>query len=445
MAGAEARVSAGTLGAVAAFAGARWGRRPHDRAALEAMQQTRLARYLRDVLPRAPFYRDRPRTLAELPIVDKATTLARFAEFNTVGVSLDRALEVALAAERSRDFAPTLPGGITVGLSSGTSGTRGVFLVSDAERARWAGVLLARLLTTASLRRLAGVGRPLRIAFFLRANSNLYATLGSRRIAFDFHDLLEPLDAHVARLNTSRPDVLAAPPTVLRLLAEAASSGGLAIAPRQVVSVAEVLEADDADAITRAWGTPVQQVYQATEGFLGATCAHGRIHLNEDLLHIEPEWIADGTPTPTRFHPIVTDFTRTTQVVARYRLDDVLRVAEGDCPCGSPTRSLAAIEGRADDVLWASGEGGRPVAIFPDVVRRTMALVNGLRDYRLEQQSSTWHVRLQPPEHDIAVAVRRELAAMTARMGAVPPFVQVDPWVDAPLTEKRRRIRCLTR
>lgn len=445
MAGAEARVSAGALSAVAAFAGARWGRRPHDRAALEALQQARLARFISDVLPRAPFYRDLPRTLAELPVVDKATTLARFAEFNTVGITLDRALDVALAAERSRDFAPTLPGGITVGLSSGTSGTRGVFLVSDAERARWAGVLLARLLTTPSLRRIAGLGSPLRIAFFLRANSNLYATLGSRRIAFDFHDLLEPLTSHVARLNTSRPDVLAAPPTVLRLLAEEAANGGLAIAPRQVVSVAEVLEADDADVITRAWGTPVQQVYQATEGFLGASCAHGRIHLNEELLHIEPEWIADGTSTPTRFHPIVTDFTRSTQLVVRYRLDDVVRVAEGDCPCGSPTRSLAAIEGRADDVLWRPGADGQPHAIFPDVVRRAMALVTGLRDYRLEQHGGEWRVRVQPHEPEVAVSVRRELAAMTARLGAVPPLVQVGPWVDAPLTEKRRRIRCLAR
>ena len=438
-------MSAGTLGAVAAFAGARWGRRPLDRAALVAWQEARLARFLRDVLPRAPFYRDRPRTLAELPVVDKATTLARFAEFNTVGVSLDHALEVALAAERSRDFAPTLPGGITVGLSSGTSGTRGVFLVSDAERARWAGVLLARLLTTASLRRIAGWGRPLRIAFFLRANSNLYATLGSRRIAFAFHDLLEPLAAHVTRLNDCAPDVLAAPPTVLRLLTEAASSGALTIAPRQVVSVAEVLEVDDATAIAAAWGVPVQQVYQATEGFLGATCAHGRIHLNEDLLHIEPEWIADGAATPMRFHPIVTDFTRTTQVVARYRLDDVLRVAVDDCPCGAPTRSLASIEGRADDVLWRPGADGRPLAIFPDVVRRAMALVGGLRDYRLEQHGGEWRVRVQPLEPDLAVSVRRELAAMTARLGAVPPVVQVGPWEDTPLSGKRRRIRCLAR
>lgn len=438
-------MSAGTVGAVAAFAGARWGRRPHTREALVARQDARLGRFLAEVLPKAPFYRDRPRTLAELPVVDKATTLARFAEFNTVGVTLERALEVALAAERSRNFAPTLPGGITVGLSSGTSGMRGVFLVSEAERARWAGVLLARLLTAGSLRRIIGWGAPLRIAFFLRANSNLYATLGSRRIAFDFHDLLEPLAAHMARLNTSRPDVLAAPPTVLRLLAEAASNGTLLIAPRQVVSVAEVLEPDEAAAITAAWGVPVQQVYQATEGFLGATCTHSRIHLNEDVLHVEPEWIADGTATPTCFHPIVTDFTRTTQIVARYRLDDVLRAADGDCPCGSPTRSLAAVEGRADDILWRPGADGRPQAIFPDVVRRAMALVTGLRDYRLEQHGGEWRVRMQPLDHEIAVAVRRELAAMTARLGAVPPFVQVLPWTDTPLAEKRRRIRCLER
>ena len=74
-----------------------------------------------------------------------------------------------------------------------------------------------------------------------------------------------------------------------------------------------------------------------------------------------------------------------------------------------------------------------------------MALVTGLRDYRLEQHGGEWRVRMQPLDHAIAVSVRRELAAMTARLGAVPPLVQVLPWTDTPLTEKRRRIRCLVR
>ena len=114
---------------VAAFARDRWGPHPPDRASLAAWQQVRLDAFLRDVLPRAPFYCDRVPRLEALPVVDKATVLGDFAAFNTVGVTLDAALDVATRAERSRDFAPTLPGDISVGLSSGTSGKRGVFLV----------------------------------------------------------------------------------------------------------------------------------------------------------------------------------------------------------------------------------------------------------------------------------------------------------------------------
>lgn len=431
-----------TFGVVTAFARDRWGAHPRDRASLEARQRTRLDAFLRDVLPRAPFYRDRAPRLDALPIVDKATVLADFAAFNTVGVTLDAALDVATRAERSRDFAPTLPPDISVGLSSGTSGTRGVFLVRPDERTRWAGVLLSRLLTTRSLLRVLDVGgAPLRVAFFLRANSNLYTTVASRRIDFAFHDLLTPFARHLACLTAQEPDVLVAPPTVLRALAEAAIDGGLRIAPSQVVSVAEVLEADDVAAVTRAWGVAVQQVYQATEGFLGITCPEGRLHLNEDLVHVEPEWIDDGTPVPTHFQPIVTDFSRTTQLVVRYRLDDVLRAGEASCPCGRPTRVIAAIEGRADDVLSLAGLAGGRVRVFPDVVRRALALVDGLGDYRLEQHGGEWHVRTRTSDPAIATRLARECDALASQLGAASARVLVEPWVDDVAGAKRRRIR----
>ena len=425
-----------------AFARDRWGARPSDRASLDAWQRRRLEAFLRDVLPRAPFYRGRPPRLDALPIVDKATVLADFAAFNTVGVTLDAALDVATRAERSRDFAPTLPPDISVGLSSGTSGTRGVFLVRPDERMRWAGALLSRLLTTRSLLRVLDIGGPpLRVAFFLRANSNLYTTVASRRIDFAFHDLLTPFERHLARLTAQEPDVLVAPPTVLRALAEAAIDGGLRIAPSQVVSVAEVLEEDDVAAVTRAWGVAVQQVYQATEGFLGITCPEGRLHLNEDLVHVEPEWIDDGGPVPTHFHPIVTDFSRTTQLVVRYRLDDVLRAGEASCPCGRPTRVIAAIEGRADDVLSLSGLAGGRVRVFPDVVRRALALVDGLGDYRLEQHGDQWRVRTRAIDPAVAARLVRECEMLASQLGTRPPRVVRQPWVDDAAGAKRRRIR----
>jgi putative adenylate-forming enzyme len=472
----ETTAAAGATSTVVAgvtFARFRWGLRFADRAALLHFQERRLARFLRRTLPKAPYYRRwAGRPLAALPIVDKATVLGDFAAFNTRGVTLDRALALALGAEASRDFRP-LVDGLTVGLSSGTSGTRGVFLVSPRERARWAGALLARLLSGELLRRLLDVRRaPLRVAFFLRANSNLYATLGSRRLDFAFHDLLTPLDRHLEGLNGRPPDILVAPPTVLRRLAEAAA-GALRIAPRQVLSVAEVLEPEDERAIVSAFGVPVQQVYQCTEGFLGASCTAGRVHLNEELVHVEPEWLDGERGEPAgpgerrRFQPIVTDFSRTTQLVVRYRLDDVLRLAEGACPCGRPSLSLAAIEGRADDVLWAApapggaaaadeGGGGRvPLApVFPDLLRRAFALADpggALRDYRLEQHGEQWRVRLALAARggggaaEAEAAVRRELLGLMGRLGLRLPAICFALWRDEPLDQKRRRIRCARR
>ncbi|MEP7013699.1 MAG: F390 synthetase-related protein [Acidobacteriota bacterium] len=434
------------LRSIAAFAGARWGPHPATRAALLRTQEKRLKRFLNRTLPRAPFYRAYAgQPLANLPVVDKSKMLADFAGFNTYGVSLDQALGVALAAEQSRDFRPTLQIGteeLTVGLSSGTSGTRGVFLVSAKERARWAGLLLGRLLARDGLRQVLHPRLPpLLIAFFLRANSNLYSTLGSRRIDFQFHDLWAPWPEHLARLNAHPPDVLTAPPTVLKKLTEGKIDGTLHIAPRQVITVAEVLEPDDEKAIVEAWGVPVQQVYQATEGFLGASCPAGRVHLNEEEIHFEMEWL---DPEHLRFHPIVTDYSRTTQLVVRYRLDDVLRLAEGACPCGRPTLSLDAIEGRADDVLWGEPLDGRaPIAVFPDLVRNAMSRVEGLGEYRLIQEGKHW--RLATPSPGVAEAIDRELVGLADRFQIQRPAVTFEPWTDLPLGEKRRRIRCLNR
>lgn len=454
--------------AVASFARTRWGGhwRSRSRAALAAWQARRLREFLRDRLTRAPFYAEiagrmiaagrdpggGDLTLADLPIVDKQTLLTHFDALNTRDIRYDDAMAVALAAERSRDFRPEL-GDVTVGLSSGTSGQRVPFLVSGRERMLWAGNILARMLSTESLARIASPWQPpLDIAFFLRANSNLYTTLDSRRVTFAFYDLLQPLDAHVDALMsrahaTGGPHVLVAPATVLRRLADVQLEGRLRLHPRQVISVAETLEAEDAAAIARAFGCRVQQIYQATEGFLGYTCPHGTIHLNEECVHIEPEWLDAAR---TRFHPIVTDFTRETQIIARYRLDDVLRVKETPCPCGRASLALAGVDGRRDAVLMLSAHGTtRP--IFPDVLRRAMMLASGdrIRDYRIEQTGDRLVVRLDVAAgrddfHAVAraeAAVRAELDTLFAAQGVVASPIAFAPWQPEAAGDKCSRIR----
>src|SRR5699024_2207014 len=104
------------------------------------------------------------------------------------------------------------------------------------------------------------------------------------------------------------------------------------------------------------------------EGFLGCTCQHGTLHLNEDIVHIEKEWLDDN-----RFIPIITDFTRQTQPIVRYRLDDILIQRKDPCPCGSHFTAIKYIEGRCDDVLILPGKNGQPVTLFADLCSRVIA------------------------------------------------------------------------
>ena len=163
-------------------------------------------------MPRIAHYGRAFARLEDVPVVDKSTVLADFAGFNVHGIDLDTALASAREAERSRDFHAVLPGGVTVGLSSGTSGRPGVFLVDDAERRRWAGTVLGRLLDRRSVAQLLRPwGPPVRIAFCLRANSNLYESVASRRLEFRFVDLVAPFGEVLAGVAAARPDVLVAP------------------------------------------------------------------------------------------------------------------------------------------------------------------------------------------------------------------------------------------
>lgn len=425
------------------FARTRWRLDFRDRAKLEAWQQARLARYLSEVLPRAPRFRNlTPARLADLPTMDKGAMMADFHGYNTRGVRLDDAYAIGFQAETTRDFDPLL-GDLTVGLSSGTSGNRGVFLVSPAERRRWAGILLARALPRTLLGRLLTPWAPaLRIAFFLRANSNLYTTLNSRRIDFGFFDLLEGVEPALSRLIARPPDVLVGPPSLLRALAAEARAGRLKIAPRHIISVAEVLEDSDRQAIHAAFGMAPHQLYQATEGFLGYTCEHGTLHLNETFVHIEPDWL---DATQTRFQPIVTDFTRETQLIVRYRLNDVLRIAESPCPCGRAERAIAAIEGRADEVLWLPERTtGRAVAIYPDLIRRAMLFAGpAVREYDLVQSGMTLSLGLLAEGNPAAARARviGELEKLWPTLGVVPPALAFTDWQAPAPGVKRRRVR----
>ena len=414
----------------------RWIGRLGGRAALRRRQRRRLRRLLRRVSRTVPRYAAvRDLRLSALPILDKAQRMDHFEAGNAPGLGLERALRTALEAERSRDFSAQIDG-VTVGLSSGTSGSRGVFLVSAAERAEWAVTVLARLLPGALLRRVASPWRPpLRIGFVLRASSRLYESLASRRIRFRFVDLVASFERVREELCAFRPDVLVAPASVLRELARHEHRpSGVSL----LVSVAEPLAGEERLEVERAFGAPCRRVYQASEGLIGIDCERGRMHLLEEQLLVERLPVAGSHD---RFQPVLTDLRRLTQPHIRVRLDDVLRAdPSGRCPCGRPSAVLAEVEGRADEVLWlerAVGEGTAPV--FPDVLRRALATVEGVRNWRVRAAEARWTLELDgdEPSRPLAAAAIRELCE---RLGLRPPRLRFTAWAPEPPGAKRRRI-----
>jgi len=363
-------------------------------------------RKLQSTLTKSPFYRDlvaRGAPLQEYPQVNKALFMEYFDQINTVGVEREEAFSVAIEAENSRDFSPMI-NGVTIGLSSGTSGNRGIFMASEAERARWVACVLDRVIGF-SLRKRS-------VAFFLRANSNLYDSAKSKVLQFQFFDLLEPLADQIDRLQTLNPTYLVAQPSLLLELAAYQADGKITLNPEKIISVAEVLYPEDAAYLKEIFGQTIHQVYQCTEGMLATTCEHGTLHFNEDFLVIEKRYLDEEK---TRFHPVITDLMRTSQPVIRYELNDIVH-EKHDCPCGSPMLGIAQIEGRSDDLLVFPSPQGEAIKIFPDFFRRAIIMADpDIQDYTLLQTTPTQLNLFVNGSEDLFDKAKASILALLAR------------------------------
>ncbi|MEO5755574.1 MAG: CoF synthetase, partial [Mesorhizobium sp.] len=289
--------------AILSFAVTQWVSRK-SRKGFERWQARTLRRWLDRDLPRAPFYGKAPQELGDLPIVDKALLMENFERFNIAGVSARDAWAAASTDGRL--------GELTVGASTGTSGNRGLFVISEGEKYRWLGTILAKTITDLLWRRQ-------RVAVILPQNTGLYDSAAkSGRIDLRFFDLRLGPEHWRTALEDFAPTVIIAPPKMLRHFA----ANRFKLGPLRVFSSAETLDPVDRPPIEAFFRCPLDQIYMATEGLFAVTCRQGGLHLAEDSVFFEFEPAGDGLVTP-----LVTAFRRQTQIMARYRMNDLLRLS----------------------------------------------------------------------------------------------------------------------
>lgn len=384
----------------------------------------------------SPYYQKFKATpsLEHFPIIDKKTLMENFDQINTKNLKKEECFRLALASEEDRDFSPML-GDISVGLSSGTSGNRGLFCASSSERALWAGIIMGKLLPKP-------ITSKQKIALFLRANNNLYDRLNSNKIIFKFFDMIIPLEEQIENLESLAPDILVAPASVLCALAKLIEKEELTIQPTKVFSAAEVLEKSDQMFLEKVFNQTIHQIYQCTEGFLAATCTEGNLHINEEYIHIEKEYIDRGSG---RFIPIITDLFRTTQPIVRYRLNDILVEDKRPCPCGSKHLRLKEIEGREDDIFYLSKiNEEKVIPVYPDFLRRAIITSHpDIEEYKIIQTSlEHFEIQIQVVS-DIELIQKKissQLDRLFEKLNVKNPSIQFSNYQVHELTTKRKRV-----
>jgi putative adenylate-forming enzyme len=406
-----------------AFAETLWScRSGRSRQAFEDWQKRRLDGWLRHSLPKVDFYRDAPPHLDQLPVIDKAIVMSQFEAFNRARITTEAGWQ---ALETGGEI-----NGINIGASTGTSGNRGLYAITPAERFRWLGTILAKTLP----------GFPWhleRVAIILPQSSSLYESPARlRQLQLRFFDLRHGISSWLDDLETFDPTTIVAPPRVLRYLAETSDR----LSPRKLYAGAETLDPVDRGIAEQRFGVPLGQIYMATEGLFAVTCTHGRLHLAEDANYFEFEPVANGLVTP-----LVTGFRRDFQIMARYRMNDLLRLSPEPCTCGSPLQAVDEVVGRMDDIFIFTDTTGVEVPVTPDVLRNAVLDASReISDFRLMQEEDGSVTLVLPPElpDASAEAARSALGNTFSAQGLAPAISLRRENLPLESTRKLRRVEC---
>lgn len=387
-----------------------------------AKHQTRLWRRLTPALARTTAlsaFAGKP--LSAFPIIDPSDLRSRPGDWNSLALNADEIAAGADAAERGNDGA--VRPGVHAGYSTGSFGNRGVFLSSRAERARYLGQSLAKLLPDPLLRRR-------RIGLCLRADNALYRDVANAGpFEFRFFSLAAPARARASDIETFAPHIFVGPSHVLAELAAMAATGDFRPMPfERLFYGAEPMGASERVWVTDALGARPDPIYQATEGFLGAACNRGTLHLNEDSIAFEFEPIAGSD----RLRPIVTDLRRTSQPIVRLRLDDIVQFPDTPCPCGSGLQAIEPVEGRVADI-WRWDKR----VVFPRQVENAVS--------RALPTSAEWRAVASPAGVQLACDAPGTDDACAALVKLLADVAVTKPVTAQPLSRqistKRRRVQ----
>lgn len=409
------------------------GRERWSPADVDAFQAQALDQLRRFAIERSPFYQRFHRglegkPLSELPVLTKAELMTSFDQLVT-----DRGVHLADVEQHLAQLQGNerFLGRYWVARTSGSTGHPGVFLV---DRSEWATIIAsyARAQEWAGIKanlthrtRLAVVSS--RVPWHQSAQVGM--SVDSPFIPVRRFDAIQPLSEIVAGLNNWQPENLVAYASMARLLAEEQLARRLQISPQAVMCSSEVLTAQSATRIERAWGARPFNVYASTEtGGVASACRLHRMHLYEDLVITE---VVDekNQPVPAGTAGakiLVTVLFKRTQPLIRYEMSDSVSLSNERCDCGLPFGLLSGIDGRAEDSLVLRASTGGHVVIHPNVFH-TLLEPLPVAEWQIIQEPEKLRVLLRRPREFVDMdGIATVLTRALRDAGCAPPTVHVE-------------------
>jgi phenylacetate-CoA ligase len=378
-----------------------------------ALRRERLAELVAYARAHSPYYRELYRDLPDriadptlLPVTTKRELMDRFDDWST-----DREVtreKVEAFVEDSARIGERFAGKYLVATTSGTTGTRGIFILDDRYWAVASAMMLfilTRWLTPVDFARI--IARGARFGQLIATDGHYLSFAANRRTqrarragggrlrVFSVH---EPVPELVGKLNAFDPALLWGYASVVALLAGEREAGRLRIKPLLAILAAEGLADGEYDRVARAFGGKIRNLYGGTEaGYAAYGCAQVWLHALGDWAILEPV-DADYRPTPPGIQShtvLLSNLANRVQPILRYDLGDSILQRPDPCPCGDRSPAIR-VEGRAADVLAFPGKDSTPVRIAPLVFGSLVDRAPGVEAYQIVQVAPTrLRLRLQ--------------------------------------------------
>jgi phenylacetate-coenzyme A ligase PaaK-like adenylate-forming protein len=417
------------------------------RAEIESHQATALARLRAHAYAKSSFYREfhaglTGRPLDELPVLTKSLLHDHFDEIVT-----DQCIDRATVATHAQGLVgdERFLGEYVVNGSSGTTGSSSYSLFN---RKEWANVLASFSRFERHIGSFWGTLRRPRMAVIASAtpwhiSARVGATVRSSWLPVLRVDVGEPIDVIVQQLNAYQPQILATYASMTGILADEQTAGRLQIAPKRIVSAAEILSPALRKRVQAVWGDIVFDQYGASEGGTFAVECESRyrasqhpgghtrgLHLFEDLYIFEvvDERNSPVPPGQCGDKVLLTVLFNHTLPLIRYELSDRVKMADLPCSCGCAFALIDEIQGRRERVLYFPGSDGGAVAVHPMVFYRILDAIP-VTGWQVVQEGETLSLRLtgSPKGVDTQALVNSVRDAL-ARLTALVPEIHVE-WI----------------